>query len=77
MEKIQDELYGIIAWEDGKHTMCAQITAEFVKNHVDPTQGTVLVDRLSLAEVEVFMKLLPRDATMNNAPEWQFKIDTQ
>lgn len=67
MEKEVNEntLYGIIVWDDGLHTMCIQSTADYVRQYGAAIQGKVLVDNLSWTEADVFMKLLPRDATLN------------
>lgn len=65
MKNKPDELYGIIAWDDGLHTVCLQHTANYVREYGTAIQGTVLVDGLSFKEADTFMKLLPKHATFN------------
>jgi hypothetical protein len=65
MEK-DAELYGIVVWDDGMHTLCKQNTAEYIRQYGLAIQGRILVDGLSRKEAEVLMKLLPRGSTMDN-----------
>ncbi len=64
MEK-DAELYGIVVWDDGLHTMCTQSTANYIQQYGGAPQGKILVDGLSPKETEVLMKLLPREVTLN------------
>jgi hypothetical protein len=64
MEK-DAELYGIVVWDDGLHTMCTQTTAKYIQQYGAALQGRILADGLSFKEADVFMKLLPRGSIHN------------